>query len=136
MGLAKKSLQWLDKASHLFWLHTNGSTSKDNLDALRKFVLNKYGTEWSKSKVLSFACAFLKYLSKSRLDTRYGTYELFLERPKTLKERKRITDRIITKGDIKNVFSYIAKAEREGHISPSKVRQFTGFVIFGAYTGQ
>ena len=34
-GLAKKSLQWLEKASHLFWLHTNGSISKDNLDALR-----------------------------------------------------------------------------------------------------
>jgi len=34
-GLAKKSLQWLEKASYLFWLHTNGSISKDNLDALR-----------------------------------------------------------------------------------------------------
>ena len=135
-GLAKKSLQWLEKASHLFWLHTNGSISKGNLDALRQFVLNKYGTEWSKSKVLSFACAFLKYLSKSRLDTRYGTYELFLEQPKTLKERKRVTDRIIIKEDIENILNYVAKAEREGRISPSKARQFTGFIIFGAYTGQ
>ena len=135
-GLAKKSLQWLEKASYLFWLHTNGSISKDNLDALRQFVLNTYATEWSKSKVLSFACAFLKYLSKSRLDTRYGTYELFLERPKTLKERKRVTNRIVTKEDIEKVLSYITKAEREGRISPYKARQFTGFVIFGAYTGQ
>ncbi len=135
-GLAKKSLQWLEKASHLFWLYTNGSISKDNLDALRQFVLNKYTTEWSRSKVLSFACAFLKYLSKSRLDTRYGTYELFLERPKTLKARKRITDRIITKDDIENVLSYITRAERDGRISPSKARQFIGFTIFGAYTGQ
>ena len=135
-GLAKKSLQWLEKASYLFWLHTNGSISKDNLDALRQFVLNTYATEWSKSKVLSFACAFLKYLNKSRLDTRYGTYELFLKRPKTLKERKRVTNRIVTKEDIEKVLSYITKAEREGRISPYKARQFTGFVIFGAYTGQ
>jgi len=135
-GLAKKSLQWLEKASYIFWHHTNGSISKDNLDALRQFVLNKYATEWSKSKVLSFACAFLKYLSKIRLDTRYGAYELFLERPKTLKERKRVTNRIVTKEDIENVLSYITKAEREGRLSPYKARQFTGFIIFGAYTGQ
>jgi hypothetical protein len=74
--------------------------------------LKKYATEWSKSKVLTFACTFLKYLSKNRLDTRYGAYELFLERPKTPKERKRVTDRIITKEDIENVLSHIAKVAR------------------------
>jgi hypothetical protein len=95
--------------------------------------VSKDTTDWSKSKVLSFATAFLKYLSKTRLDTRYRAYELFLERPKVLKERKRVTNRIVTKEDIENILSYILKAEREGHISPSKARQFTGFVIFGAY---
>jgi len=135
-GLAKKSLQWLEKASRLFWLHTNGSINEGNLDALRQFVLNKYGTEWSKSKVLSFAIAFLKYLSKTRLDTRYRAYELLLERPKVLKERKRVTNRIVTKEDIENVLTYITKAELEGRISLYQAQQFTGFVIFSAYTGQ
>jgi hypothetical protein len=118
-GLAKKSIHWLDKASHLFWLYTEGIISKENLDKLRRYIVNKYATDWSKSKVLSFAIAFLKYLSKIRLDTRYGMYELFLERPKVLKERKHVTNRIVTKEDIENVLSYIAKAECEGHKSLS-----------------
>ncbi len=135
-GLAKKSIQWLDKASHLFWLHTEGIISKKNLDTLRQYVVNKYTTDWSKSKVLSFAVAFLKYLSKTRLDTRYRAYELFLEQPKVLKERKRVTNRIVTKEDIESVLTYIAKAELEGRISHYQAQQFTGFVIFSAYTGQ
>jgi hypothetical protein len=134
-GLSIKSLQWLDKASHLFWLHTEGIIRKENLDKLRQFLVNKYTTDWSKSKVLSFATAFLKYLSKTRLDTRYSIYELFLERPKVLKERKRVTNRV-TKEDIVNVLTYITKAEREGRISLYQAQQFTGFVIFSAYTGQ
>jgi len=77
-GLAKKSLQLLEKVSYLFWLHTEGIINKKNLDTLHQYVVNKYSTDWSKSKVLSFAVAFLKYLSKSRLDTRYAHRSCFL----------------------------------------------------------
>ena len=47
--------------------------------------------------MLAFAKAFLTYLTKIKLDTRYHAFEVFLERSKTLKERKNVTSRIIIK---------------------------------------
>jgi len=43
-----------------------------------------------------------------------------------MKERKHVTNRIVTKEDIENVLTYIAKAEREGRISLYQAQQFTG----------
>jgi len=50
---------------------------------------------------MNFAKAFLKYLSKTRFDTRYKEFDLFLEMPTAVKERKRITQRIVTIDDVK-----------------------------------
>jgi len=47
-----------------------------------------------------------------RLDTRYKEFDLFLEMPKTVKESKRITERIVTIEDIKNVLSAIDEDKR------------------------
>ena len=106
------------------------------MDVLRKFVVTKYQCEYAKGKVLNFAKAFLKYLTKTHLDTRYQAFEIFLQKPKALKERKNVTARIITKEDIANILVHISKAEHEGLISHHKAQQFTAFVLFGAYTGQ
>jgi integrase len=59
-----------------------------------------------------------------------------LELPKTVKERKNVTSRIVTKEDISNVLQHIAKSERDGEISPERSAQYSAFVLFGAYTGQ
>ena len=75
--------------------------------SLRQSILNRYHGEDSKSKILAFAKTFLKYLSQLKLDGRYHAFEIFLEKPRPLKERKRVTSRIITSEDIENVLTYI-----------------------------
>ena len=90
----------------------------------------------SYSKVLSFAKAFLKFLAKTRFEPRYQTFAPYLELPMTVKERKGVTDRIVTKKDICNILQYIESAERDGKISPERSVQYSAFVLFGAYTGQ
>ncbi len=106
------------------------------MEVLRKFVVTKYQCEYAKGKALNFAKAFLKYLTKIHLDTRYQAFEIFLQKPKALKERKNVTARIVTKEDVANIIVHISKAEQEGFISHRKAQQFTAFVLFGAYTGQ
>jgi integrase len=118
------------------WSCTNGIISKETVDNLRLFVLNKYRSEWSHIKVFSFAKAFLKFLTKVRLDTRYYAFEIFLERPKKVKTRNNVTSRIVTKEDVQNVLAYISKAKKDGRISDHRATQYTAFVIFGAFTGQ
>jgi len=110
--------------------------NKTNTDALRSYILDKYRCDYAKNKVLNFAKAFFKYLTKTRLDTRYYAFSLFLEKPKTLKERKNVTSRIITKEDVTNVLCRIKQAELDGTIDSNRAQQFTAFVLFGAYTGQ
>jgi integrase len=86
--------------------------------------------------VLSFAKAFLKFLTEARLDTRYYAFEVFLERPRAVKARNNVTTRIITEQDIENVLVYIYKQEKDGVISHHRAQQYAAFVVFGAYTGQ
>jgi integrase len=136
VGLNKASIPWISKAAEIFWNSTRGVINKSSLDVLRTFVVTKYQCEYAKGKALNFAKAFLKYLTKVHLDTRYQTFEIFLQKPKALKERKNVTTRIITREDIVNIIAHISKAEQEGLISRYKALQFTAFVLFGAYTGQ
>ena len=71
-----------------------------------------------------------------RLDTRYYAFEIFLERLKRIKTRNNVTSRIVTKEDIKNVLVYISNAKKDGFISDCRAKQYTAFVVFGAFTGQ
>jgi len=136
VGLSKATTPWINKAAAIFWNSTHGAINKSTLEILHKFVVTKYQCEYARGKVLNFAKAFLKYLTKIHLDTRYQAFEIFLQKPKALKERKNITARIITKEDIVDIIVQISKAELEGLISHHKAQQFTAFVLFGAYTGQ
>jgi len=136
LGLSDKTIYWIDKAAGTFWNATNGTVSKKHMDMLRQSVLNKYQSEDSKGKMLAFAKAFLTYLTKMKLDTRYHAFEVFLEMPKALKKRKDITSRVITKEDIEIILSYVRKSELDGSICHSRALQYAAFVVFGAYTGQ
>jgi len=134
--LTRKSADWINRASIAFWLSTCGIISAITLTDLRKKTLAKYKCEDSKSKVLTFAVAFLKHLARTHLDMRYRSFELFLERPRRIKVRKNVTSRIVTKEDIECVLDHIHRAECRGVISRSKAEQYAAFTIFGAFTGQ
>ena len=134
--LTRKSADWINRASAAFWLSTAGTISAKTLTDLRATTLAKYESEDSKSKVLTFAVAFLKQLAKTHLDARYRSFELFLERPRRIKVRKNVTNRIVTKEDIERVLDHIHSAECRGIISRSRAEQYTAFTVFGAFTGQ
>jgi hypothetical protein len=112
-GLAKKSTDWIDRASNLLWESTKGEVSSRTLTALREHVLAKYKSADSHSKVLNFAMSFLKFLAKTKMEPRNASFEAYLEMPKAVKERKSITSRIVTKDDIEHVLGYIKRVENK-----------------------
>jgi integrase len=135
-GLAEKSRDWIHRSSKLLWDCTKGEISHQTVETLRERTLKEYTSTDSHSKVLSFAKSFLKFLATTRAEPRYQTFAPYLELPKTVKERKSVTSRIVTKEDINNVLQHISKAERGGKISPERSAQYSALVLFGAYTGQ
>ena len=74
--LAVKSRYWISRAAQEFWDCTRGVISHETMSALRTFVLNKYETVDSHSKVLSFAKAFLKHLAQLYVDEHYLSFTL------------------------------------------------------------
>jgi len=110
VGVTAATIPWINKCSETYWKATKGVINKARAEAFRAYVLTKYIGIYSKRKMLNFAKAFLRYLTKMRLDTRYKEFDLFLEMPKTVKESKRITQRIVRIEDIKNVLSTIDEA--------------------------
>jgi len=122
-GLSEYSIDWIDRSQKVVWNCTKGSISKQTVDELRLFVLNKYRSKWSYGKVLSFAKAFLKFLTKVRLDTRYHAFEVFLDLPKMIKARNNVTSRIVTKEDIENVLNHISNAANDSLIDSHRLQQ-------------
>ena len=135
-GLAPKSVDWIQRAAKILWWATCGTITKKSIDSFRTNVLAKYQSQWSKNKTVAFAKAFLKYLTKTRLDTRYQAFTVYLELPRAVKGRKNVTNRIITMDDITNVLKHIKTAHSRGAISYYRSLQYADFVLFGAYTGQ
>jgi len=133
-GLAQKSKDWITRSSEAVWESTGGEISHNTMTRLRTFVLEKYKSADSHSKVLSFAVGFLNFLAQTNIDPRYVSFKLFLERPKTKKIKKALTERIITREDIGVVFQHIAAAEERG-TDPSKIRNYRAFALLASYTG-
>jgi integrase len=133
-GLADKSKDWITRSSEAVWESTGGEISHQTMTRLRTFVLEKYNSADSHSKVLSFAVGFLNFLAQTNIDPRYVSFKLFLERPKTKKVKKALTERIITREDISAMFQHIAAAE-EGGTDPSKIRNYRAFALLASYTG-
>ena len=134
--LAAKSQYWIQRASTELWETTKGELSQRSLTVFRQNVLNKYESADSYSKVLSFAASFLKFLATTHSEPQYQNFAPYLERPKKVKQRKSVTQRIVTKDDIEHVLRYIKRAEKRGDISAERSAQYVAFVLFGAFTGQ
>jgi hypothetical protein len=135
-GLTHKTVTWLKKAAQLLWNASSGVISVSTMSLLRRNVLSKYRDIYAKRKTLGFARAFLRYLSKSKFDERYAAFDLFLELPRAVKERKHVTSRIVTKEDIENILSAIKQAYCIEDIDSNHYLNYTALVLFGAFTGQ
>ena len=136
IGLAETSRGWIVRAATRLWLNSRGEISQSTMERLRVTTLAQYSSQWSHGKTLAFAKAFIKYLAKMRLDTRYLAFEMFLQMPRNVKVRKAVTSRIITRTDIENVLAHIQNVKRGGRLSEQRALEYMGFVVFGAYTGQ
>jgi len=135
-GIALKSRDWIFRSAEALWTYTSGEISPKTLSALRDHVLEKYESADSHSKVLSFAKSFLKRIATTQEEPRYLSFLPYLEPPKAIKQRKRVTDRAIVEEDIRNILQFIKEAEREGKISAERSAQYSALILFGAYTGQ
>lgn len=135
-GRADKTKYWIHKASEALCDCTRGDISHSNMERLTDHALQKYTSVDSHSKLLSFAKGFLKHLAQHHVDPRYLSFTLFLDLPKTVKERHAVTSQIVTKEDIKNVLAYIRAAEKDKRINSHRAQQYTAFIVFGASTGQ
>ncbi|MGZ4935644.1 MAG: hypothetical protein ACXV4C_03715, partial [Halobacteriota archaeon] len=135
-GLSPKTVTWLKKSAELLWNATRGVVSVSTMRCLRDLVLAKYQDSDAKRKVLQFARAFLRYLAKITFDQRYATFDLFVQLPRAVKEQKRVTERIITKGDIENVLRAIEQSYRSGSLDTYHCFNYKALVLFGAFTGQ
>jgi len=105
-GSLKGRCNWFDLSSDLLWQCTKGEVSSDTLTKLRETVLKKYNSVDSHSKVLSFATSFLKFLATTRSEPQYQSFAPYLELPKALKERKNVTQRIVTTEDIETFLDH------------------------------
>jgi len=132
--MAKKSVDWIDRSSEALWESTKGEISHQTVTGLRTFVLDKYQSRDSHSKVLSFAVGFLNFLAQTKIDPRYLSFRLFLEMPKTIKAKKALTERIVTREDVSVVFQRITAKEEKG-ADPSKIRNYRAFTLLASYTG-
>jgi integrase len=135
-GLTHKTVTWLKKSAELLWNATKGLISVSTLQNLRNHVLTKYRDVDAKRKVLQFARAFLSYLSKTNFDQRYASFSLFLELPRSVKERKHVTSRIVTKEDVENILAAIKQAYDKGGVDTCHYLNYKAMVLFGAFTGQ
>jgi hypothetical protein len=133
-GLAEKSKDWINRASQALWESTQGEISHETMTGLRTFVLGKYSSIDAHRKVLGFAAAFLKYLAQVRVEPRYLSFTLFLERPKTTRIKKALTERIVTREEIGAVLTRVAVAEEKG-TDPLKIRNYRAFTLLASYTG-
>jgi integrase len=133
-GMAEKSKDWIIRSSDALWESTKGEISHQTVTGLRTFVLEKYQSRDSHSKVLSFATGFLNFLAQTKIDPSYLSFRLFLEMPKTIKVKKALTERIVTREDIETVFQRIAAKEEKG-TDPSKIRNYRAFTLLASYTG-
>jgi len=82
-GLSTATVPWNNKAVTIFWSPNHGAINKSTMEVSRNFVVTKYQCEYSKGKALNFAKAFLKYLTKTHLDTRYQAFQIFLQKTKS-----------------------------------------------------
>ena len=110
--------------------------SWESLTNFRNYVLSRWTSLDAHRKVLGLTNSFLKYLAKIRMDIRYSNFGICLELSRSVKERKMITQRIVTLQDISSILAHIKKSYDEGHFDEYRYRQYIAIVLFGAYTGQ
>ena len=135
-NIAPKSVYWIEKSSEILWENTRGIISQTTMEKLHNSILSKYSSHDSWGKVLNFTRSFLKYLSKLHLDPSYQNFSLFLDMPRTRRDRKTVTSRIVTTADITRVIDCIFDAYEDHHLSYEAMVDYIGFTLFGAYTGQ
>jgi integrase len=135
-GLSRYSLGWPRRAAAAFWECTQGRISKAHMEALLMYALDKFHSSDTQAKFLYYARAFLSYLTKTRLDSRYESFRLFLELPKAVKTCKVLTRRIVTIEDVQNVLSVLKSSYERSELDERHYVAYNALIMFGAFTGQ
>jgi len=132
LGLAKKSQYWLYRAKDQFWKSTEGRITSQRLVNLREEVYSKYKNRDSWSKFLNFGIGFIKHLATTNNDHRFHGFVSYMALPKSRREIKLLTQRIIVDQDVRNALTEIDKST----LSKIKKTNYTALLLFLAYSGQ
>ena len=135
-GLSPKSLYWIKKSARVVWEQTGGVISHETTTRLKNHILTNSRSNSNINKQICFGRTFLKHLSKLYLNANYQAFEMFLEKPKAIKERKVVTDRVIALDDVTNLCNHVVNDYRAGKIKKSNCINYLALVGFGCYTAQ
>lgn len=132
LGLAKKSQYWIYRSKNHFWNSTEGEITARHLVNLRQEVYSKYKSRDSWSKYLNFGSGFLKHLATTQNDHRFHRFISYMALPKSRREIKLLTPRIIVDQDIRRVLNEIEGS----NLPPTKKAYYKALILFLAYSGQ
>jgi integrase len=130
--LSEKSVLWFNKASTILWDTTQGIISKDTMNAIREYTLSTYKCHDSWGKIFGFVKSFLTHLTRTRMNSNYQNFDVYIEKPRVRKEIKLLTSRILTTDDVKNALTSIESSS----LCCEKKQNFKTTLLFLAYTGQ
>ena len=130
--LSEKSVLWFNKASTILWDATQGIISKDTMNAIRDYTLSTYKCHDSWGKIFGFVKSFLTHLTRTRMNSNYQNFDVYLEKPRLRKEIKLLTSRILVTDDVKNALTSIESS----NLPYEKKQNFKTTLLFLAYTGQ
>ena len=79
---------------------------------------------------------FLKFLAKTKMEPRYTSFEVYLEMPRAVKERKSVTSESLRETTSRMFLPISSKQSKKATYRNNAPAQYSAFVIFGAFTGQ
>jgi hypothetical protein len=133
-GLSMSSLRTIRRVLYYFFTQTEGNISKETLLNLSHTVWNDDKHSYShKHKLYVYITGFIKYLAQELDDVDLETMLRYFRKPKTRREVKVTTSRIIVTEDIKRVIDVLSLSKSLDE--SQKLRHIT-FILFLAYGGQ
>jgi len=115
------------------WDICKGRFTQITLQTLTDFYMSKYPSESQREKCFNYTRAFMKYLFKIRMNTNILSFIAIFEKPKTRRETKMLTSRIIIQDDIENALTAI---KSDTTLSDERGLNYTTLLLFLSYSGQ
>jgi integrase len=130
--LTKNAHMRIKQITSFIWNICKGRLSRSTLDNLTEFYMSKYPSESAREKCFNYTRAFMKYLFKIRMNTNILSFIAIFEKPKSRRETKLLTSRIIIQEDIKRTLDKIHNST----LPEGEKLNYESLILFLSYGGQ